>query len=111
MKKIYPHLVEGLKREYLSFFKTMEQNMRCEEEVLFPVLKSSLGSNGAPIISMSGDHTNLKEGIEKLHTIITDMETEDTEECRKTINLADEEIESLIDFFSRPMAKKRTRCL
>ena len=84
--------------------------MRCEEEVLFPVLKSSLGSNGAPIISMSGDHTNLKEGIEKLHTIITDMETEDTEECRKTINLADEEIDSLIDLFSRHIDKEE-KCL
>ena len=110
MKKISPHLVEGLKREYLSFFKTMEQHMRCEEEVLFPVLKSSLGSKGAPIISMSGDHANLKEEMEKLRTIITDLETEDTEECRKAINLANEEIDSLIDLFSRHIDKEE-KCL
>src|SRR3990172_7003359 len=110
LKKISPHLVEGLKRESLSFLKTMEQHMRCEEGVLFPVLRSALGSKSAPIISMSGDHTNLKEGIEKLHTIITDMETEDTEECRKTINLADEEIDSLTDLFSRHIDKEE-KCL
>ena len=110
MKKISPHLVEGLKREYLSFLKIMEQHMRCEEEVLFPVLKSSLGSKGAPIISMSGDHTNLKEEIDKLRTIITDMETKDTEECRKAINLANEEIDSLIDLFSRHIDKEE-KCL
>jgi len=110
LKKISPHLVEGLKRESLSFFKTMEQHMRCEEGVLFPVLKSSLGSKSAPIISMSGDHTNLKEEIDKLRTIITDMETEDTEECRKAINLADEEIDSLIDLFSRHIDKEE-KCL
>src|SRR3989337_2936935 len=110
MKKISPHLVEGLKRESLSFIKTMEQHMRCEEGVLFPVLKSSLGSKGAPIISMSGDHANLKEEMEKLRTIITDLETEDTEESRKTINLADEEIDSLIDLFSRHIDKEE-KCL
>ena len=54
------HLVENLKRESLSFLKSMEQHIRCEEEVLFPVLKSSLGSKSAPIISMSGEHANLK---------------------------------------------------
>ena len=110
MKKISPHLVEGLKRESLSFIKTMEQHMRCEEGVLFPVLKSSLGSKGAPIISMSGDHANLKEEMEKLRTIITDLETEDTEECRKAINLANEEIDSLIDLFSRHIDKEE-KCL
>ncbi len=110
MKTISPHLVEGLKREYMSFLKIMEQHMRCEEEVLFPVLKLSLGSKGAPIISMSGDHTNLKEEIDKLRTIITDMETEDTEECRKAINLANEEIDSLIDLFSRHIDKEE-KCL
>ena len=110
LKKISPHLVEGLKRESLSFLKTMEQHLRCEEGVLFPVLKSSLGSKSAPIISMSGDHANLKEEMEKLRSIITNLETEDTEECRKTINLADEEIDSLIDLFSRHIDKEE-KCL
>src|SRR3989304_5704105 len=110
LKKISPHLVEGLKRESLSFLKTMEQHMRCEEGVLFPVLKSSLGSKGAPIISMSGDHANLKDEMDKLRTIITNLGTEDTEESRKTINLADEEIDSLIDLFSRHIDKEE-KCL
>jgi len=55
-----PHLVEGLKRESMSFLKSMDQHIRCEEEALFPVLRSSLGSKSAPIISMSGEHANLK---------------------------------------------------
>src|SRR3972149_9164618 len=110
MKKISPHLVEGLKRESLSFFKTMGQHMRCEEGVLFPLLKSSLGSKSAPIISMSGDHANLKEEMEKLRSIITNLETEDTEEFRKAIHSADEEIDSLIDLFSRHIDKEE-KCL
>ena len=60
LKKISPHLVEGLKRESMSFLKSMDQHIRCEEEALFPVLRSSLGSKSAPIISMSGEHANLK---------------------------------------------------
>jgi len=38
------------------------------------------------------------------------METEDTEECRKAINLANEEIDSLIDLFSRHIDKEE-KCL
>jgi len=110
LKKISPHLVEGLKRESLSFLKTMEQHMRCEEEALFPVLKSSLGSKSAPIISMLGDHANLKEGMERLRTIITNLETENIEECRKMTNFAGEEIDSLIDLFSRHIDKEE-KCL
>ena len=110
LKKISPHLVEGLKRESLSFLKTMEQHMRCEEEALFPVLRSALGSKGAPIISMLGDHANLKEGMERLRTIITNLETENIEECRKMTNFADEEIDSLIDLFSRHIDKEE-KCL
>jgi hemerythrin-like domain-containing protein len=110
MKKFSPHLVEGLKRESLSFLKTMEQHIRCEEEVLFPVLKSSLGSKNAPIISMSGDHSNLKEEMDKLRTIITKLKSEKAEECKRAINLADEEIYSLIDLFSRHIDKEE-KCL
>ena len=110
LKKISPHLVEGLKRESLSFLKTMEQHMRCEEEALFPVLKSSLGSKSAPIISMLGDHANLKEGMERLRTIITNLETENIEECRKMTNFAGEGIDSLIDLFSRHIDKEE-KCL
>src|SRR3989304_4061834 len=91
-----PHLVEGLKRESMSFLKSMDQHIRCEEEALFPVLRSSLGSKSAPIISMSGEHANLKEGMERLRTIITNLETENIEECRKMPNFAGEEIDSLI---------------
>ena len=110
LKKISPHLVEGLKRESLSFLKTMEQHMRCEEGVLFPVLKSSLGSKSAPIISMSGDHANLKDEMEKLRSIITNLETEDTEKSIEAIKSADEEINSLIDLFSRHIDKEE-KCL
>ncbi len=110
LKKISPHLVEGLKRESLSFLKTMEQHMRCEEGVLFPVLKSSLGSKSAPIISMSGEHTDLKEGMNRLRTIITNLETEDTEKSIEAIKSADEEIDSLIDLFSRHIDKEE-KCL
>ncbi|MGH7800019.1 MAG: hemerythrin domain-containing protein [Thermodesulfobacteriota bacterium] len=110
LKQSSPHLVEGLKREFLSFLKTMEQHMRCEEGVLFPVLKSSLGSKSAPIISMSGEHTDLKEGMNRLRTIITNLETEDKEKSIEAIKSADEEIDSLIDLFSRHIDKEE-KCL
>src|SRR3989337_2029211 len=70
LKKISPHLVEGLKRESLSFLKTMEQHMRCEEEALFPVLRSALGSKSAPIISQLGDHPDLNEGRQSFRLTI-----------------------------------------
>ena len=76
----------------------------------FPVPRSSLGNQSAPIISMSGEHANLKEGMERLRTIITNLETENTEECRKAIHLADEELDSLIDIFSRHIDKEE-KCL
>ncbi len=110
MKEISPHLVEGLKRESLSFLRNIEENMKCEEEVLFPVLRSALGSKSGPIISMTGDHANLKEEMEKLRTIITNLEIEDAEECKKAIDLADAEIDSLIDLLSRHIDKEET-CL
>src|SRR5574341_455609 len=110
LKKTSPHLVEGLKREALSCLKTMEQHMRCEEEMLFPVLKSSLGSKSAPIISMLGEHTDLKEGMKRLRTIITNLETEDTEKSIEAIKSADEEIDALIDLFSRHIDKEE-KCL
>ena len=105
-----PHLLEGLKRESLSFLKTMKQHMRCEEEVLFPILKSGLGSKSVPIISMLGEHTDLKEGMKRLRTIITNLETEDTEKSIEAIKSADEEIDSLIDLFSRHIDKEE-KCL
>ena len=110
INNVSPHLVEGLKRESMSFLKSMEQNIRCEEEALFPVLRSALGSKSAPIISMLGDHANLKEGMERLRTIITNLETENIEECRKMTNFAGEEIDSLIDLFSRHIDKEE-KCL
>jgi hemerythrin-like domain-containing protein len=110
MKQNSPHLFEDLKRESLSFLKNMGQHMRCEEEVLFPVLGSALGSKGGPIISMLGDHANLKEEMERFQAIITNLEIENTEECKKAINLADSEIDSLIDLFSRHTDKEET-CL
>jgi hemerythrin-like domain-containing protein len=110
MKETSPQLPEGLKRESLSVLRDMEQNIRCEEEVLFPVLRSALGSKSGPIISMLGDHSNLKEEMERFQTTITNLEIENPEECKRAINLAGAEIDSLIDLFSRHTDKEET-CL
>ena len=48
--------------------------------------------------------------MERLGTIITNLETENTEEYRKAIHLADEELDSLIDIFSRHIDKEE-KCL
>jgi hemerythrin-like domain-containing protein len=100
-KRFSPHLIEALKRETLSFLKSMEHHIRCEEEALFPVLEVALGSKREQIISMVRDHSNLKEEIERLRTLITNLEIENLEECKKIINLVDTIIASLTDLFSR----------
>ncbi|HWP91006.1 MAG TPA: hemerythrin domain-containing protein [Thermodesulfobacteriota bacterium] len=62
-KRFSPHLLEALKREILSFLKSMEQHIRCEEEALFPVLEVVLGNKREQIISTARDHSNLKKEI------------------------------------------------
>jgi hemerythrin-like domain-containing protein len=100
-KRFSPHLLEALKREILSFLKSMEQHIRFEEESLFPVLEVALGNKREQIISMARDHSNLKEEIERLRTLITNLQIENLEECRKIINLAETIIASLTDLFTK----------
>jgi hemerythrin-like domain-containing protein len=110
LKTFSPHLVEGLKRESMTFLKTMELHMRCEEEFFFPILKRALGGRSAPIISMLGEHSDMRENIERLRKIMSNVESADADKCIKTIKLADEEIDSLIDLFSRHIDKEE-KCL
>src|SRR5919109_4770967 len=69
-KKMSPHLIKGFTRKSVSSLKNLERCMRCEEEALFPILKLALGNEREPIISMLGDHENLKEEMERLRTVI-----------------------------------------
>ncbi len=109
MKKTSPQLLEVFKSESLFVLRDMEEHISCEEEeALFPVLRSALKNRSGTIISMSGDHANLKEEIEKLRIIITNLEVENIEECRRAIDLADTEIDFLIDLFSRHIHKQET---
>jgi hemerythrin-like domain-containing protein len=100
-KRFSPNLLEALKREIFSFLKSMEQHIRFEEESLFPVLEVALGNKREQIISMARDHSNLKEEIEKLKTLITNLDIETLEEYRKIINLVETIIASLTDFFTK----------
>jgi hypothetical protein len=47
-------------RDFAQFLKTFEQQMQTEEELMFPALQKSLGTNRAPGADLRADHDHMR---------------------------------------------------